>query len=116
MRIVFFGTPYYVLPILEALNKNFREISNESPIASVITQSPKPVGRKKIMQFSEVDTWAHKKGIAKFFDPEELIKNNIKADIGVLASYGGMISKEVMNFFPLGILVVHPSLLPQFRW
>ncbi len=116
MRIVFFGTPYYVLPILELLHKEFKVPGEMSPIAAVVTQSPKPVGRNKVMQYSPIDNWAHKKAVPIFFDSKDLIKEKIKADIGILASYGAMIPKEVINYFELGILVVHPSLLPEFRW
>lgn len=115
MRVVFFGTPYYVLPILEALHKEFRE-RGESPIEAVVTQSPKPTGRKQIVEYSPVDDWAHKKNIPIFFDSAKLISEGIRADIGVLASYGAMIPDEVINYFPKGILVVHPSILPEFRW
>src|SRR3989344_8143411 len=114
MRIIFFGTPYYVLPILDALNKACKERSGESPIAGVVTQPPKPVGRKKILQYSAVDKWAHKRSIKILRDLD--IKNFPKADIGILASYGNIIPKEVINHFPQGILVIHPSLLPEFRW
>ncbi len=116
MKIVFFGTPYYVITILEALHKTFKEKSGESPIAAVVTKAPQPVGRKQVLTYSEVDTWAHKKGIPKTFDATELISSNIKADIGILASYGALIPKEVMDYFSYGILVIHPSLLPEFRW
>src|SRR3989344_8641495 len=114
MRIIFFGTPYYVLPILDALNKACKERSGESPIAGVVTQPPKPVVRKKILQYSAVDKWAHKRSIKRLRDLD--IKNFPKADIGILASYGNIIPKEVINHFPQGILVIHPSLLPEFRW
>lgn len=105
MRIIFFGTPDYVIPILEKLHK-YHEI------VAVVTQSPKPMGREKNLTYSAVDSWAFKKHIPKFFD----FKNLPDADLGVLASYGNLIPKEVINSFPLGILVIHPSLLPQFRW
>lgn len=116
MRIVFFGTPYYVLPIVEALNKSFREVSNEGSVVAVVTQSPKPAGRKQQLQFSAVDEWAHKKGIPKFFNPMDIIKEGIDADVAVLASYGEMIPQQLINYFKYGILVIHPSLLPEFRW
>lgn len=115
MRIVFFGTPDYVLPILDAVNKAFKEKHGKSPIIAVVTQPPRPVGRQKLLKYSPVDDWAHKRDIPKYFFPEDLIKNNIKADLGILASYGLIIPKEVIKIFPHGILVIHPSLLPQFR-
>jgi methionyl-tRNA formyltransferase len=116
MKIVFFGTPYYVVPILEALHKAFKEQTGESPIAAVVTQPPKPVGRKQVLEYSAVDTWAHKRNIAKYFRPNDITQKDVKADIGVLASYGELIPQEVINHFQYGILVVHPSLLPELRW
>ena len=50
-----------------------------------------------------------------FYNSEELIKNKINTKLGVLASYGAIIPKKVIDFFPCGILNVHPSLLPKFR-
>ena len=58
MKIVFFGTPYYVLPILTAIHKEFVTGPGKSPIVAVVTQSPKPVGRKQIVEFSPIDKWA----------------------------------------------------------
>lgn len=115
MKLVFFGTPYYVLPILEAVHKSFRE-RGESPIKAVVTQSPKPSGRKQILEYSAVDKWAHSKKIPIYFDSNKLIVDQVKADVAVLASYGDKIPPEVIKHFPHGILVVHPSLLPEFRW
>jgi methionyl-tRNA formyltransferase len=115
MRIIFFGTPEYVIPVIEKLHRSFKEKNIDSAIVAVVTQRPKPVGRNKLVQFSAVDTWAHKKNIPIFFEPDDIIKNNIKADLGVLASYGKIISETVISSFPNGILNIHPSLLPKFR-
>ena len=104
MRLIFFGTPDYVLPVLDILNK-YHEI------VAVVTQSPKPVGREKILTYSQVDTWAYKHKIHKQFDFENLPD----ADLGICASYGAIIPKFVINNFKFGILNVHPSLLPKYR-
>lgn len=104
MKIIFFGTPDYVLPILEKLNKYHEVIL-------VITQEPKPIGRDQKLSYSAVDTWAHKKKIAKQFNFEDLPE----ADLGVCASFGKIIPKEVLNHFKYGILNIHPSLLPKYR-
>jgi methionyl-tRNA formyltransferase len=116
MKIVFFGTPDYVIPILDSLNKAYKSKAGESPITAVVTQSPKPVGRKQLLEYSAVDSWAHKRNIPKYFNAADVIKENIQADLGVIASYGALLPNELVNFFPHGILVVHPSLLPAFRW
>lgn len=116
MKIVFFGTPTYVLPILNEVNKTFKGKHGESPIACVVTQPPRPTGRhQKILKYSPIDDWAHKRNIPKYFKPEDLIENNIQADLGILASYGLFVPEKVIKLFTHGILVIHPSLLPQFR-
>lgn len=104
MRIIFFGTPDYVVPILDKLNK-YHEI------VAVVTQSPKPMGREKVITYSAVDSWAFKKKIPRNFDYVDLPE----ADMGVCASFGMIIPQVVLDLFPHGILNIHPSLLPQFR-
>jgi len=115
MRIVFFGTPDYVIPILERLNKNFRDKNEKQPITAVVTQKPKPVGRKQLLEYSPVDKWAHKKNVPIFFDSIELIKQNVQADIGILAAYGEIIPEKVIKSFLHGIINIHFSLLPELR-
>lgn len=104
MKIIFFGTPEYVVPIVDKLHK-YHEI------VAVVTQPPKPVGRDQAFTYSAIDTWAHKKKISKLFDFSDLPK----ADLGVCASYGAIIPKEVIDSFKFGILNIHPSLLPMYR-
>lgn len=114
MKIVFFGTPDYVLPILETVHKRFLH-HGVSPITAVVTQPPRPVGRKQLLSFSPVDSWAFKKGLPVFHDAWQVIKEKPEADLGILASYGAIIPKEVIEYFPHGILNIHPSLLPKWR-
>jgi methionyl-tRNA formyltransferase len=113
MKIIFFGTPDYVLPVLEKLHKYYE-------IVAVVTQSPKPMGRKKILTYSSVDNWAYKHSLAssagktkipKFYD----FSNLPKADMGICAAFGMIIPKVVLNHFKYGILNIHPSLLPKYR-
>jgi methionyl-tRNA formyltransferase len=116
MEVVFFGTPDYVLPILSSLDKAFGGKNSKSPVVAVVTQKPKPKDREKFLSYTPVDSWAHKHNIPVFYDSMMLKSNNIKADVGVAASYGSIISNEIIKYFPRGILVVHPSVLPSFRW
>lgn len=113
MKIIFFGTPSYVLPVLKALNKSFRTKEENVPIEAVVTQRPKPTGRNQELTYSPVDDWAHDKKIPIFFDPEKI--GHIKSDIGVLAAFGKIIPDAILKHFPNGILNIHPSLLPKFR-
>lgn len=115
MKIIFFGTPEYVVPILESLDKSFKSKQTNSVILAVVTQKPKPTGRKQLLEYSAVDNWAHKKKVPIYFEPKDIIKNKISADIGVLASFGQILDKSVIDYFPYGIINLHPSLLPKFR-
>jgi methionyl-tRNA formyltransferase len=115
MKIVFFGTPDYVLPILTALHRKFVTGPGKSPIVAVVTQSPRPVGRKQVITYSPIDHWAHEHGIPIHYSASELAMDSVEADIGILASYGEIIRKDVIDIFPHGILVIHPSLLPKYR-
>lgn len=115
MKIVFFGTPNYVLPILKAIHKKFVTGPGKSPIAAVVTQMPRPIGRKQILSYSPIDKWAHEHKVPIYYSADELLENPVDANLGVLASYGEIIRKDVINLFPQGILVVHPSLLPKYR-
>lgn len=115
MKIVFFGTPEYVLPILKAVHKKFVTGPGKSPISAVVTQSPKPVGRKQVLTYSPIDKWAHEHKIPIYYSASDLIENPPEATLGILASYGEILKKEVINLFPQGILVIHPSLLPKYR-
>ncbi len=115
MKIVFFGTPDYVLPILESLHKTFRTRTGGSPIIAVVTQKPRPVGRKKILTYSAIDSWAHKKKVPVYYRTRDLVKKKLETDIGVLAAYGQIIPKFVISHLSFDILNIHPSLLPEFR-
>lgn len=111
-RVVFFGTPDYVIPILEAL----KEASWS--IVAVVTQSDKPVGRKQILTASGVALWAKDQGVTVFTQKQiEIIENlnGLGAEVGVIASYGRILPTEIIDVFPKGIINVHPSLLPKYR-
>jgi len=115
MKIVFFGTPEYVVPIVDTLHKSFKQKSGESPIVAVVTQGPKPIGRKKILTHSPVDVWAHKKRIGVFYDSNKLLKLKHNYDLGILVAFGEILPKKVIDLFPKGIINIHPSLLPKYR-
>ena len=113
MKIVFFGTPDYVVPIAETINKTFRE-GRQSPVVAVVTKAPYADKDGKQI-FSEVDHWAHKRNIPKFYSPQEFADSSIEADLGIVASYSQIIPQLVIENCKLGILNLHPSLLPKYR-
>src|SRR3990172_1832608 len=108
MKIVFFGTPDYVLPVLEQIHKKIKGKIG-SPVVAVVTQSPKPAGRDKKITFSPVDAWAHKRKIPIYYKSSDLLKDRLEADLGVLAAYGEIIPETVLKNFKYGILNLHPS-------
>jgi methionyl-tRNA formyltransferase len=111
MRIVFFGTPDYALCILKCLHGTLATKNEKSPVVAIVTQKPKPAGRKKRLTYSPVDKWARKKSIQVHYN----LTNLPKADLGVLVAYGKILPRKILDHFPFGIINVHPSLLPKFR-
>lgn len=115
MKIVFFGTPEYCLPVLKQIQKKFTVKIHDVPVVAVVTQAPRPVGRKKFISYSAVDTWAFKRKIPIYHSVEAFLKDKVDADLGIVVAYGEILPNEIINYFPYGILNVHPSLLPKFR-
>lgn len=115
-RVVFFGTPDYVIPALEALYSLKRV-----ELAAVVTAPDARKGRGKKLTPPPVKTWAIDHNIP-VLQPEKLIAEqflsalqSLEPTVGVVASYGKIIPQAVMGLFPRGILNIHPSLLPKFR-
>ncbi len=114
MKIVFMGTPEFALPVLQRLNE-------EHDVVCVYTRAPKEAGRGKELQKSPVHLWAEKNGIEvrtpkTLRNAEEQAKfAELKADISIVAAYGLILPKEIIEAFPKGCLNVHGSLLPRWR-
>ena len=114
MKVVFMGTPEFALPVLQKLN-------DEQEVVCVYTRAPKEAGRGKELQKSPVHLWAEKNGIEvrtpkTLRNVDEQIKfAELKADISIVAAYGLILPKEIIEAFPKGCLNVHGSLLPRWR-
>ena len=114
MKVVFLGTPEFALPTLEALYKNHE-------LVCVYTRAPKEAGRGKELQKSPVHVWAENHGV-EVRTPKTLRNGEeqakfaaLKADISVVAAYGLILPKEIIEAYPKGCLNVHGSLLPRWR-
>ncbi len=112
MKIVFFGTPSFVIPVLEALINNF-------DVVGVVTTPDVPVGRKKNNTPTPVKKYALDHKIA-VFELEQLAKDQRlttkdQPDIFVVAAYGHLIPEHVLKIPKLGAFNIHPSLLPKYR-
>jgi len=110
MKIVFMGTPDYAEIILELLIKKYE-------IVGVYTQPDKPVGRKKILTPPPVKVLAEEYNI-KIFQPNNLKQEaekikNLKPDFIVVAAFGMILPKEILDIAPC--INLHASLLPKYR-
>jgi len=116
MRIIFFGTSEFAVPALNALIR-----ANMAPIA-VVTAPDKPKGRGKNLSSSPIKSLLDSRTteldilIPKKIDSELIaIIAAYKPDVGIVASYGKILPKTLIELFPKGILNIHPSLLPKYR-
>ena len=113
LKIVFLGTPEFAIKPLEAL------INNGYQIVGVITSSDKPVGRKQILTPSPVKILAEKYRLP-VYQPEnkdELLEiiEKLRPDLAVIAAFGMIFTKEILDIPKYGFLNIHPSLLPRWR-
>ncbi len=116
LKFIFFGTPEFSADILTRLVR-----AGFSPCA-VVTNPDRPQGRKKLITPPPVKAAALGCGSSlDILQPEVLDEPFVvslakySASFGVLAAYGKIMPKAVIDAFPNGIIVVHPSLLPKYR-
>ncbi len=116
MKIIFFGTSEFAVPILEALNN-----SDNFDIGLVVVEPSKPAGRKKELLLSPVHSLCREEDL-DLFPPKTLkdsevqkIIKDVKADIFIVVSYGKIIPSQVFNLPKHKTINVHPSLLPKYR-
>lgn len=115
MKILFMGTPDFAAGILKSLIEAGHEIT------AVVTQPDRAKGRSGEPVFSPVKEVAVETGIPvlqpeRIKRPEETAKLlEYPADIYVVAAFGQILSKEILEQPPLGCINVHASLLPKYR-
>lgn len=99
ITIIFFGSDSFVIPILQALEDNFE-------VPAVVTAPDSAVAnyfKESIFTSGKLD------------ENFQLQISNFKPDLFVVASYGKIIPRSVLNIPKFGSLNVHPSLLPKGR-
>ena len=114
VSVVFMGTPAFAATALAAL------IGESYNIVGVVTQPDRKVGRKQELTASMVKTLAleHKLPV---FQPEKLDAAAIKTladwkpDVIVVAAYGRILPKAVLELPGFGCINIHASLLPRWR-
>ena len=113
-KLVFFGTEDFSLPSLVAL------VKNKYDVVAVVTKPDARRGRKSELVMPSVKRYALEHDIpvmqpTKLSDiTDELAE--LQADAAVLVSYGKLIPQRTIDVFnPIGIINIHPSLLPRYR-
>jgi methionyl-tRNA formyltransferase len=114
-RVVFFGTPAFAVPTLEAL------LSSRHHVLAVVTQPDRPSGRGRKVTDSPVKARASESRVP-VLQPATLkggdfasTLRELGADMGIVAAYGKILPEAVIQAPRQGMLNVHASLLPKYR-
>ncbi len=116
LRIVFFGTPEFAVPTLDALLA-----ASPHVVVGVVTQPDRPRGRGRRVSHAPVKARALAAGLPvlqpeRLKDPAFLDSHAAwRADLGVVAAYGKILTDAVLATPRLGMINVHASLLPRYR-
>lgn len=115
MRVIFFGTPLFAVPALEAL------FQSREDVVAIVTQPDRRKGRDRLLSLPPVKELASGKGIevlqpSKIKDPAFLDRLYImKPEIIVVVAYGKILPAQILKLPPHGCINVHASLLPKYR-
>ncbi|MGH2757092.1 MAG: methionyl-tRNA formyltransferase [Actinomycetota bacterium] len=115
MRAVFFGTPGWAVPSLEAL------IASDVEVDAVVTNPDKPAGRGLELHATPVKEAAERHGL-EVLQPQKARDEGFvewlaarAPDVAVVVAYGKILPKNLLDVPPLGFVNVHFSLLPAYR-
>jgi methionyl-tRNA formyltransferase len=114
MKVIFYGTPRFALPTLEAVLAGHE-------VVAVVTQPDRPAGRGRRVSLSPVKARAMAAGIP-VLQPERLRDpawvepiRALGADVAVVVAFGQILPKAVLDAPSRGSINVHASLLPKYR-
>ena len=114
MRVAFMGNPSFAISSLESI------LQSRHKLIAVISNPPKPIGRKKIMKHTEVGNYAIKNNLELIelgsFDDDDIYKKivSLKIDIFVVVAFRILPEKYIL--IPrFGSINLHASLLPKYR-
>ena len=115
MRIVFVGTPKFAVKSLSVLNQS------EHEVIAVYCQPDRPKGRGKVLTACPVKVCAKANNLL-VIQPEDLKDKQsqsqlalLNPDVMVVAAYGQILPKSILEIPKLGCLNIHASLLPRWR-
>ena len=112
MKVVFLGTPDFGVPALQKIMENHE-------VVACVCQ-PDKVGARGKIEFSPVKKFALQHNLP-LFQFEKISRDGVESlrslapDIMVTAAYGQILSQEVIDIAPHGIINIHGSLLPKLR-
>ncbi len=116
MRVVFFGTPEFAVPSLEAL------LGEGFDVVAVVTQPDKPQGRSRSTAVPPPVKTAAEAEDVPVLQPERpsdpAFVERLRAlapDVGVVVAYGHILKPDLLALPRHGMINVHPSLLPELR-
>ncbi|HYA14361.1 MAG TPA: methionyl-tRNA formyltransferase [Syntrophales bacterium] len=115
LKIIFMGTPEFAVPSLEIL------IKHDYQIAGVVTQPDRPRGRGRIPAPPPMKVFAEKYNLSvnqpERMRDQEVIDyfRDIAPDLVVVAAFGQILPREILEIPKFGCINVHPSLLPKYR-
>ncbi|PYE55688.1 methionyl-tRNA formyltransferase [Deinococcus yavapaiensis] len=115
MKVAFFGSPAFALPVFEAVRAEF-------DVVLVVAQPDKPVGRGLKLTPPPIAARARELGLS-LAQPQKLRKNaefeevlqSSGADVAVTCAYGKILPGSLLRLPPHGFLNTHTSLLPKYR-
>jgi len=113
LKFIFIGTSAFGLPALEEL------VKNKIIPKLIITEPAKLAGRGRKLISSPIKNYAEKFHF-NITEPKKILtaKNKIKEinpDLVIVAAYGQIIPKSILNIPKLGCINIHPSILPKYR-
>lgn len=115
MRVIFMGTPDFAVPSLQKL------LDRGDDVCAVFTQPDKPKGRGHKLQAPPVKELALLRNIP-VYQPDTLKDTQIQErimsmapDVIIVAAYGKLLPRVVLDAPKLGCINIHGSLLPKYR-
>ena len=117
MNLIFLGTPEFAIPSMEVLLS-----TPWIKLLAVCTQTDKEAGRGKKVTQPPAKEFALEHGLTVFqtkrvSKEKEVIEKikDLKPDIMISCAYGQILSQEILDIAPHGVINVHGSLLPKYR-
>lgn len=115
MKIIYAGTPEFAVPALQAL------IKSKHQVVAVYTQPDRPAGRGQRITQSPIKQLALHYSLSveqpiNFKDKNSIERlKSYRADIMIVAAYGLILPKVVLESFKFGCINIHASILPRWR-